>query len=464
MSESIPREQRAQAFFRTGNDAALKNNFDYAIEMYLESCKLEPENLLFRQALRGIERRKFGNNPAKVGRLVGARNQPIRLRANYAKAKGQWHHVLEVCEEAFVHNPWDIAAAEDAAEAAEQLGQRELAQWLMESVYSQANDVGFFRHMAHVYELNENWQKAIQSWERVKKLSPYDEEASRQINALSASATIARSGLGEAIHKSAESASSAEAATSEFDELKQQTLAPEDRWRKEIQENPERPGPFLNLAEYYRGQNRLDDAEKVLALGLKHLPNDTVLQMEHAEIQISRLNRHVEHWTRKAKADPSDATAQAKADQLTAKKHEYEVREYRRRLALSPDDLNLHFQLGIRLAKAGQHDAAIAEFQQARQSPVLKVQALLEAGKSFEANGVLKLAERSYNDALKALETSDPEDQATSNSLHYRLGRVAELQGNLAAAEEHYNEVAANDYAYLDVAHRLRNLNQGPSA
>ena len=48
---------------------------------------------------------------------------------------------------------------------------------------------------------------------------------------------------------------------------------------------------------------------------------------------------------------------------------------------------------------------------------------------------------------------------ANLNALHYRLGRVAEAQGNTEAAEEHYNEVAANDYTYLDVAQRLRNLN-----
>ncbi len=44
------------------------------------------------------------------------------------------------------------------------------------------------------------------------------------------------------------------------------------------------------------------------------------------------------------------------------------------------------------------------------------------------------------------------------NSLHYRLGRVSEAMGNPQAAEEHYNEVAANDYGYLDVAQRLRSL------
>ena len=64
-----------------------------------------------------------------------ADGQVLKLRrARAAKAKGQWAHAIEVCEEAFVHNPWDVAAARDAAESAEQLGYKELAQWLVESV------------------------------------------------------------------------------------------------------------------------------------------------------------------------------------------------------------------------------------------------------------------------------------------------------------------------------------------
>ncbi len=37
-------------------------------------------------------------------------------------------------------------------------------------------------------------------------------------------------------------------------------------------------------------------------------------------------------------------------------------------------------------------------------------------------------------------------------------------QGNLAIAEEHFNEVAANDYSFRDVAERLRQLSQKPEA
>src|SRR5262249_55323360 len=143
-SDSNPGQQKAQTFFQKGREAAQRGNFDYAIQMFLDASKLVPDNLLFRQALRAAERMKFGNNPAKVGRLVGARNQPIRLRAKASKAKGNWLAVLETCEEAFVNNPWDVAAAQDAADAAEQLGQRELARWLLESVAPQAgNDTNF---------------------------------------------------------------------------------------------------------------------------------------------------------------------------------------------------------------------------------------------------------------------------------------------------------------------------------
>ena len=38
------------------------------------------------------------------------------------------------------------------------------------------------------------------------------------------------------------------------------------------------------------------------------------------------------------------------------------------------------------------------------------------------------------------------------------LPDIVEALGNHEGAEEHYNEVAANDYTYLDVAERLRRL------
>jgi tetratricopeptide (TPR) repeat protein len=445
--------QKAQSLFQYGNEAAQKGNFDYAIQMYRDACKILPENLLYRQALRGIERRKFHNDPSKVGMLVGARVQPIRLKVKAHKAKGKWLDVLNACEEAFVHNPWDVGSARDAAEAAEALGFKLLAQWYLESVQNEAKDAEFFRFLAHVHEINASWPKAIAAWERVKKIDPTDENAFRQMNQLSANATIQKAGLGEAIDKRNEPAAVDLAA--ELEEMKAAKLTPEERLLQTIKEVPDRVGPYLELADLYKNRSQLDEAEKLLGRGLKALPKDNTIRQAYAEVQISRLQRSIAGWTQKAKEQPNDDAVKAKLEQLSTMLNDYEVKEYKRRLSLYPEDLQLHFSLGLRLARGGKHEEAIAAFQQARNSPTLKVQALHQTGLSFEAKNALKLAERTYLDALKS---ADPADTSTLNALHYRLGRVSEALGNTAAAEEHYNEVAANDYSYLDVAQRLQNL------
>jgi len=445
---------KAQTFFQYGNDAAMKQNFEYAIQMYREACKLAADNLLYRQALRGIERKKFGNDPSKVGRLVGARNQPIRLRARASKSKGNWKNVLEICEEAFVNNPWDVAATRDAAEAAEHLGFNSLAQWIVESVQTQANDADFFRFSAHIHEINESWPKAIACWEKVKKLEPNDENVNRQINSLSAQASIKRSGLTDAIDKHDEAP--AGPGEAEIEEMRAQKLTPEERYAKEIQDDPTRISAYLQLGDILKMRGQLEDAEKVMARGLKANPGNPDLAYAHAEIQLSRIQGAIDKCKRRLAEKPDDEKAKAKLVEFTTYLNDYQIKEFRRRIALRPEELGLHLDLGMRLAQAGKHDEAIAAFQQARGSAEHKVEALHQTGLSFEAKGALKLAERTYQDALKS---ADPSDLATTNALHYRLGRVAEAQGNHQAAEEHYNEVAANDYTYLDVAQRLQSLN-----
>ena len=74
-----------------------------------------------------------------------------------------------------------------------------------------------------------------------------------------------------------------------------------------------------------------------------------------------------------------------------------------------------------------------------------KVRALYRAGLSLEADRAWKLADESYREALKLL---DPADKQYFAALHYRLGRVAEALGDNEAAEEHYNEAAATDFAF----------------
>jgi len=449
---------KARTFFQYGNDAAQKSNLDYAVDMYKQACKLAPDNLPFRQALRMAQRRRFQNEPSKVGRMVGMTNKPIHMKARSARGKQNFTGCLEICEEAFGNNPWDVSAAREAAEAAEMLDLFALAQWYLESVQAVAGkDAEFFRHMAHVQELCEAWPKAIGAWEVVKKLDPYDDEAERKIKGLAASATIKRANYEDAIdERKVEPKESPEEVQERLEQLKLEKLSPEERLQREIKKDPTQVWPYIELADIYRKRSQLETAEKILGAGLKSASRDPALLMNYAEVQMTRLRQALDKLTKRVDDDPTDEPAKAKLEQIRRMLLDYEIKEFRRRVALSPEDHNLHFQLGKALARDGKHAEAIGEFQVAKGSPSLKVQSMLQAGLSFEADGRGKLAERTYLEALKSLEEGDTEN---FNALHYQLGRVNETLGNMEAAEEHYNEVAANDYTYRDVAQRLRNLN-----
>jgi Flp pilus assembly protein TadD len=195
----------------------------------------------------------------------------------------------------------------------------------------------------------------------------------------------------------------------------------------------------------------------VLSKGLKANPADAAIQSVYEDVQISRLKRAIDSQSQRVLQHPEDTGAKVKLDQLTEMYNKYEVEAHKRRAKLHADDPSIQLQLGKILARVGDHDGAIGAFQQARTSslPNVKIDALYHSGLSFEANGAFKLADRNYREALKQLE---PEDQTMFLALHYQLGCCSESLGNNETAEEHYNEVAAIDYSYRDVAQRLKRL------
>ncbi|HEU5115803.1 MAG TPA: hypothetical protein VFT74_03930, partial [Isosphaeraceae bacterium] len=267
-------QARAKALHDRAREALSQNQTDYAIDLFLQALAIEPGNLLYRQGLRAAHRLAFDNEPSKVGKLAGMRVSPLRMRARSEKNKGHGKRALELCEDAFKLSPWDVGTARVAAEAAESLEFKALACWLLESVANQASeDKDFFRHLAEVYKLNAQFQKAIACWERVRKLDPSDETARREINSLSASAAIVRSGLGESISRPEKQESAAgEMQMEGLEDLKQKPETPEERYLREIAEDPTRVGPYLNLSDLYKSQNKLDEAEKILAKARKSMP------------------------------------------------------------------------------------------------------------------------------------------------------------------------------------------------
>ncbi len=124
-------------------------------------------------------------------------------------------------------------------------------------------------------------------------LVPADEEARKKVNDLTAKSAIKKSGLQESIDKHSKkpigSSGPEKDLPPDAEELRGERVSPEQRLLKEIEETPERIGPYLSLAEHYKHEGRLKEAEEILAKGVKANPDDNYLQGAYAEVQMSRL-------------------------------------------------------------------------------------------------------------------------------------------------------------------------------
>jgi len=462
--------QRAKAYYDTGLDAAQKRNLDYALQMLNDACRLMPTHLPYRQGLRATQRLRYENDPGKVGMMAKARVQPISLQIRITKSTGSWLKALETCEDAFLLNPWDVHIAMEAAECALELGAPELAEWNLASVADEAEDkVSYLRLKARIYEALGKWSAAIRCFEIIRELVPADQDISSKINSISAKAMMVKSGLESGSKKPTQPIGGEIGSEQPGDQVRvshdrkdpagttniEPGLTPEERLKKQVEQSPTDIRLVLQLADFYKSSNRWEEADRALNSALKLSPNDLYLRLNHADTRLERMARALDQWDKHIADHPADAEAIGKRAELVRKRNEFQISEFQRRIALNNADAESHFQLGTALTKADRLDEAIAAFQQARNSAEWKVKALTEAGQCFEKVGSAKLAERSYTDALKSVAA---EDTATFNNLHYRLGCLAERNGQLQPAEEHFNEVAANDYGYKDVAKRLRDI------
>ena len=102
-------------------------------------------------------------------------------------------------------------------------------------------------------------------------------------------------------------------------------VSPEKRYLQEIEETPERIGPYLALAENYKHEGRLKEAEAILAKGVKANPDDSYLEGAYADVQMNRLRHFIEGYTRKVAKEPHDPEPKAKLEQVKVALYKYEL-------------------------------------------------------------------------------------------------------------------------------------------
>src|SRR5262249_40743060 len=105
-----PEQRRVAAGqFERANEVLATGNHDYAMQLLLSCCQLDPANLIYRKLLRQTQRAKYGNN-LRGGRFALLTTSASRLRMKSAQRGGNHLKVLEHAERILSRNPWDEGA------------------------------------------------------------------------------------------------------------------------------------------------------------------------------------------------------------------------------------------------------------------------------------------------------------------------------------------------------------------
>jgi tetratricopeptide (TPR) repeat protein len=458
--------------FERAHQVVATGNYDYGIRLLLSCCKLDPANLIYRQALRRTEKAKYHNN-LRGSLLAWLTTWPIKARIKAAKRARDYLKVLEYGERVLVRNPWDVGTQMDMAEAADTLGLLDLAVWNLEQARQKSSrDPVVNRALARLYEKRGNFTQAMALWELVRKARPDDAEAQHKQRDLAAHETISR-GQYEAALGGGALADEEEAprrspfippnvptepvAPSRLDEPAESPAS--DRVAREaaplrarLQADPTNTGIYLQLAALYRKAGDIERAAKVLRDGLGPTGNAFELASELTDLEIEPFRRNLAVAEDKLRATPEDRELRKIRLHLRKEVNTRELELHRLKADRYPTEMGHHYEVGVRLLRAGLVDEAIRELQLARGDPRWRWQSLLYLGHCFKARNNWRLAQRNFEDALQNL----PQGEAAARKdLLFHLAQGCAEAGELARAVDLAHELANEDFAYRDIGRLL---------
>lgn len=465
-------EQRriAQDSFNKAKELIADGGYDYAIQLLLTACRLDPANFYYRQTLRKTQKDKFGNN-LRGSRFAFFTTPRWKAKLKVAKRNRDYLKALEVGEQVLCRNPWDLGTQMDMAEAFDALGLSDLAVFTLDQARQKyPKDATLNRALARLFEKRGDFQKAMVLWQLVRDSSPTDVEAAHKAKDLAASATIQKGQYEETASGSKESPVLGRIELQSAS--KQHKLEREaEPLLKRIEADPTEPTLYLQLAAVYRKGGQLDRARAVLQQGLGPTGNSFQIQLELMDLDLAPVRKNLEHAEarlkklreRKARAsdedrEPADGEEMSEAEltalraKLLKEVNAREIDAYRVRAERFPNELGHRVALGERLLKADRIDEAIAELQQARRDERIKWRAALLLGLCFKRRNNWRLAQRNFEEGLAAVPDTE---EAVKKELLYQLASGAAENGDLPRAIDLGHELANLDFGFKNIGKLL---------
>jgi len=457
---------KAAVFFERARKVAETDNFDYAIDMYLEGLRCVPEavqeghiplcELAFHRQAKG------GKKPSMVERIK-------RLHGKTALEQ------MLGAEYLFAKDPNHLPYAEVMLKAAVSGGYKKTGKWIANLIFQTNNaaekpSLQIYLLLKDSYAAIGELDRAVAACQCAVRLKPGDGEMADEFKRLSAELTVARGKYDQEgdFRQSMKNRESQERFQAQERVVKTEDyrLSAVEEARKAMRQGPNLPQNIFNLAEAL-SDLRNDQAENEAIELLENTykaKSDFSFKQRAGQLKIKRLKRKVREAKTALEISPEDGPAKSRLCELSAELNGTEMEHYRLCVENYPTDLRARYEYGIRLVRNEQYDAAIPFFQEAQKDPQHKISAMDKIGFCFFMKGWFADAIDVLTQAIKSYRIKD---DSIAKELCYNLARSYEEQGDAEKALEIYRKIAQLDFAYKDVHQRidkLRNKGKEPTS
>jgi tetratricopeptide (TPR) repeat protein len=166
------------------------------------------------------------------------------------------------------------------------------------------------------------------------------------------------------------------------------------------------------------------------------------------------FDREIAKLKERVAKDPKAAAASDDLRDLERERKSFELEEYQRRVRERPTELDLWYELGVRLADVGKTDGAIEAFQHSIKDPKKRLDSLVRLGSCFVQKGLFDLAKKQLTTALQGMNATSERQK----EVLYELGSIAEMSGQKGEAVSWFGKIYEVDIGYRDVAKKIDQL------
>ncbi|HEY0008491.1 MAG TPA: tetratricopeptide repeat protein [Tepidisphaeraceae bacterium] len=447
--------KKAQVFFDRGRTVAQAGQFDYAIDMYLEGLKFDPESVLAHSALREISLKRKASGGKDLGML-----QKMKLR--YGKDDRE---NMIIAERFLAYDPGNTTRMLELLNYAAAIGAPEASLWigpilLRANVEGGKPEIGKFIALKDAYMRLGKWKLATEAAQRALELRPNDMDLQQTVKNLGARQTMFEGGYegGGSFRNSIKDMEGQTKLMREdtdvrtVDAMTQQIL----QAREELKKEPNEPGKINKLVEALVKTELPDqenEAMEVLEDAYKR-SGQFRYRLRLGQIKIQQLKRMERSLREQAAKNPQDVEAVKTYREFLVSKAEEEYAEYALAAEAYPTDSTLKFEMARRLIQLQRYPEAIPLLQQSVQDPKLRTDATVELGRAF-------LEAEFYDEAvdtLKGLTETYQLQDAKAKEIWYWYGRSLEKRGDNPDAIKCYSKVTMWDFNYRDVQVRIKAL------